>query len=74
VFEAWPRLVSRLKLTRAGEKRKLVTAMKWVRAIAPALLLFVGLAPVWIALAAFVIAAVSYWAYNKPFLWVTRMR
>jgi len=74
VFEVWPRLVSRLRLTRAAKSRKLVWAMKWVRAFAPALLLFFGLAPVWIALAAFVVAEVSYWAYNKPFLWATRIR
>ena len=74
VFEVWPRLVRQLGLARAVKSRKLVWAMKWVRAIAPALLLFVRLTPVWIALAVFVVAEVSYWAYNKPFLWATRVR
>ena len=60
--------------TQTTKKRKAVTFMKWGRAFAPALLLVAGLTPVWVAAAASVIAAISYVAYNKPFLWATRIR
>ena len=74
MFKVWPRLVGRFRETRTARKRKAVTFMKWGRAFAPALLLLVGLTPVWIAAAASVIAVISYVAYNKPFLWATRIR
>ena len=74
VLKLWPWLVDRLRETHTTKKRKAVTFMKWGRAFAPALLLVAGLTPVWVAAAASVIAAISYVAYNKPFLWATRIR
>ena len=74
VLKVWPWLVDRLRETHTTKKRKAVTFMKWGRAFAPALLLVAGLTPVWVAAAASVIAAISYVAYNKPFLWATRIR
>lgn len=74
VFILWPRLTRRLRQTRMARSRAVVTVVKWARAFAPALFLLAGLAPIWISAIAFVIAAISYYAYNKPFLWATRMR
>ena len=74
VFKLWPWITGRFQQTRTANRRKVVTLVKWARAFAPALLLFVRLTPVWVAIAAFVIASVSYWAYNKPFLREIRMR
>ena len=74
VFKGWPWIVGKFRLTRTANKRKVVTTIKWVRAFAPAVLLLASLTPVWVAAAAFLIALVSYFAYNKPFLWVTRMQ
>jgi hypothetical protein len=73
VFKIWPSVVDRFRRSRAAQVRWAVWVMKWVRAIAPAFLLFLGLTPVWLAVAAFLVAFVSYFAYNKPFLWKTRM-
>ena len=74
VFKGWPYMVDRFQQTRAAKKRKVITFVKWIRALAPALLLLAGLAPVWLAAAASAIAFVSYWAYDRPFLWATRIR
>jgi ABC-type spermidine/putrescine transport system permease subunit I len=74
LFKVWPWIVGRFRLTRTAKKRKVVTFMKWARAFAPALLLFAGLTPVWVAAAASLIGIISYVAYNKPFLRETQSR
>jgi hypothetical protein len=74
VFKVWPWLVGGFRETHTAKRRKAVTLMKWGRAFAPALLLLAGLTPVWVAAVASVIAVISYVAYNKPFLWATRIR
>ena len=74
VFKGWPLIVDRFRSSRTANERKVMTAVKWARAFAPALVLFVGLAPVWVAGATFVIASISYLAFNKPFLRETRMQ
>jgi hypothetical protein len=73
MFKGWPWIVGQFRQTRTANKRKAVTFMKWGRAFAPALLLLVGLAPVWVAAAVCTIACVSYYAFNKPFLRETRI-
>ena len=74
VFKVWPWIIERFRQTRTANRRKVVTLVKWARAFAPALLLFVSQTPVWVAIVALVIASVSYWAYNKPFLREIRVR
>jgi predicted acylesterase/phospholipase RssA len=74
VFKVWPLFVGELRNIHTAKKRKAATLMKWVRAFAPTLLLLAGLTPIWVAAGASAIAVISYVAYNKPFLWATRIR
>ena len=75
VFKAWPWGVEYFRQSRATRDRKAITVVKWMRAFSPALFLLVGFLPsVLIVVAAFAVGAVSYLAYNLPFLAKTRMR
>jgi predicted acylesterase/phospholipase RssA len=69
VVAAWPGLVRGL----AGVRR-LVTAVKWTRALAGNLSWPLGLLPVWLSLLAAAVAALSHWVFNRAFLRVSRYR
>jgi predicted acylesterase/phospholipase RssA len=74
LFKGWPWLVEQFRQTRTARKRQVVTILKWGRAFAPVLFVVVSMIPVWVAVGASAIAFISYVAYNKPFLWQTRMQ
>jgi hypothetical protein len=68
VFFGWQLLIERLRRKWPLTTRLLFTIFKYLRAWSLNLLWLVGLAPLWIALAGFVLGWVSYLFYTKPFL------
>ncbi len=74
MFVIWPRITERFRKKGSPGRRKVVTIFKWARAFAPALFLIAGMTPVLVALVACALGLVSYFAFNKPYLWATRMR
>ena len=66
VLIAWPKVMDRLRRV-----RRLVTAVKWARALSGNMLWPFGFLPLWLSLLGSLIAGVSHFVYGRAFLRVT---